>query len=87
MSATKAKPSIPECSSFGPSTAPKPRTPALALSVEQACAALGVSWDTWKAHIEPDVRIVRLGRRKLVPVNELQKWLDTHASTPLENTQ
>jgi hypothetical protein len=58
---------------------PKPPTPALALSVEQACAALGVSWDTWRASIEPDVRIVRLGRRKIVPVSELQRWLDAHA--------
>jgi excisionase family DNA binding protein len=53
--------------------------PALALSVEQACEALGVSWDTWRAHIEPDVRLVRLGRRKLIPVSELQSWLDRHA--------
>jgi hypothetical protein len=57
----------------------KPQTPALALSIEQACAALGVSWDTWKASIEPEVRLVRLGRRKLVPVTELQRWLDSHA--------
>jgi excisionase family DNA binding protein len=57
----------------------KPRTPALALTIEQACAALGVSWDTWHEHIEPDVRIVRLGRRKLVPTTELQRWLDEHA--------
>ena len=61
------------------STVTKPPTPALALSVEQACAALGVSWDTWRAHIEPDVRIVRLGRRKLVPVAELERWLTDHA--------
>jgi excisionase family DNA binding protein len=57
----------------------KPATPALALSVEQAAQSLGVSWDTWHEHIEPDVRIVRLGRRKLVPVTELQRWLDDHA--------
>jgi hypothetical protein len=61
----------------------KPQTPALALSIEQACASLGVSWDTWRAHIEPDVRLVRLGRRKLVPVAELQRWLDEHAETTL----
>ena len=54
---------------------------ALALSVEQACEALGVSWDTWRAHIEPDVRLVRLGRRKLIPVSELQAWLDRHAES------
>jgi excisionase family DNA binding protein len=55
--------------------------PALALSVEQACEALGVSWDTWRAHIEPDVRLVRLGRRKLIPVSELQAWLERHAES------
>jgi hypothetical protein len=56
----------------------KPQTPALALSVEQACQALGVSWDTWRARIEPDVKLVRLGRRKLIAVTELQRWLDEH---------
>jgi excisionase family DNA binding protein len=57
----------------------KPPTPALALTVEQACAALSVSWDTWRASIEPEIKLVRLGRRKLVPVSELQCWLDAHA--------
>jgi hypothetical protein len=58
--------------------------PTLALSVEQACAALGVSWDTWHTTIEPDVRIVRLGRRKLIPVASIERWLDEHAETTLE---
>jgi hypothetical protein len=62
----------------------RPPTPALALSVEQACAALGVSWDTWRGSIEPDVKIVRLGRRKLIPVCELERWLAEHAETTLE---
>ncbi len=57
----------------------KPTAPALALSVEDACASLGVSWKTWRQHVEPEVRIVRVGRRKLVPVSELQRWLDDHA--------
>ncbi len=56
----------------------KQSAPTLALSVEQACEALGVSWDTWRAHIEPDVRLVR---RKLIPVSELQAWLDRHAES------
>jgi hypothetical protein len=51
----------------------------LALSVGEACEALGVSWDTWRRHIEPDVKLVRLGRRKLVPSTEPQAWLDRHA--------
>ncbi len=53
----------------------KQSAPALALSVEQACEALGVSWDTWRAHIESDVRLVRVGRRKLIPVSELRLGL------------
>jgi excisionase family DNA binding protein len=57
----------------------KPTTPTLALDVQQACAALGVSWDTWREHIEPDIRIVRIGRRKLIAVAELERWLANHA--------
>jgi excisionase family DNA binding protein len=57
----------------------KPTAPPLALTVEQACASLSISWDTWRAHVEPEIRLVRLGRRKLVPVTELQRWLDSHA--------
>ncbi len=52
--------------------------PTLALSVEEACEALGVSWKTWDAHIAADVQVVRIGRRKLVAVSALQKWLDEH---------
>ena len=56
-----------------------PAVPRLALSVSEACEALGVSWNTWRHQIEPDVKLVRLGRRKLIPTTELQAWLDRHA--------
>ncbi len=57
-------------------SAPPPR---LALSVEEACASLGVSWDTFHEQIEPEIKVVRLGRRKLVPVRELEAWLAKEA--------
>jgi hypothetical protein len=63
----------------------RPATPALALSIEGACAALGVSWGVWRDHVEPEIRIVRLGRRKLVPVTELQRWLDQRAERAIES--
>jgi excisionase family DNA binding protein len=62
-------------------TAPVPR---LALSVEEACAALGCGWDFWQAHIAPELRIVRRGRKKLVPVRELERWLEQAAHRVLE---
>jgi hypothetical protein len=58
--------------------------PRLALKVEEACSSLGVSWDVWREHIEPDVRLVRIGRRKLVPVSELERWLTDHAESVLQ---
>jgi hypothetical protein len=51
----------------------------LALNVEEACTALGASWDFWAEHIAPEVRVVRRGRRKLVAVSELERWLDRNA--------
>lgn len=61
-----------------------PPPPRLALSVAEACDALGVGYATWHAQIEPEVRIVRIGSRKLVPVSELQRYLDDHALAAVE---
>ena len=61
--------------------APVPR---LALNVKEACGAIGVSWDVWREHVEPNVRIIRIGSRKLVPVAELERWLASTAETMLE---
>ena len=58
--------------------------PRLALSIAEACEALGVGWDFWSEHVAPDVRIVRRGRRKLVPVAELEAWLDREAERALD---
>jgi len=58
--------------------------PRLALNVGEACEALGVSHETWVAHIAADVKIVRIGRRKLIAVTELQRWLDEHGERILD---
>jgi excisionase family DNA binding protein len=61
----------------------RPPSPRVALSIEEACASLGVSWDLWREHIESEVRLVRIGRRKLVPVAELKRWCEAHAERVL----
>jgi hypothetical protein len=58
--------------------------PRLALNVGEACEALGVSHETWVRHIASDVKVVRLGRRKLIAVAELQRWLDEHGERILD---
>ena len=60
-----------------------PHVPRTALSMTEAAASLGLSWDFFKEHVAPNVRIVYLGRRKLVPVRELdERWLAKEAAPP-----
>lgn len=55
-------------------------TPRLALSPDEAAHALGVSRDTFDRCIGPDLAVVRVGRRKLIPVVELERWIATNAA-------
>ena len=54
--------------------------PRLALSSDEAAAALGVSRDFFDEHIAHELRVVRRGRRKLIPVPELERWLAAAAA-------
>ncbi len=65
------------------STAPIPR---LALTREEAAAAIGMSLDSFERHVQPTLRLVRLGRMRLVPIAELERWLDEHAERTLDGT-
>jgi hypothetical protein len=55
----------------------------LALSKAESAEALGVSVDFLEQHVMPELRVVRRGRRRLIPVRELERWLDQHASRAL----
>lgn len=57
--------------------------PVLALRPAAAAAALGISRDLFDRVVAPNVRCVRLGRVRLYPATELQKYLDRNASLPL----
>jgi len=59
----------------------------LALSPAEAAAALGISRDFFDQHVLPEIRIVRRGRRRLIPLRELDRWLDQQATTTLRNEQ
>jgi hypothetical protein len=57
--------------------------PRLALTREDAAAALGMSIDSFERHVQPTIRLVRLGRMRLVPIREIDRWLDEHAARTL----
>jgi excisionase family DNA binding protein len=55
----------------------------MALSIEEAAATLSLSRDTFERHVVPQLRVVRVGRRLLVPVRVLEQWLEQEAAEPL----
>jgi excisionase family DNA binding protein len=57
--------------------------PRLALNKAEAAEALGVSVDFLEEHVMHELRIVRRGRRRLIPIVELQQWLDRSAARTL----
>ncbi len=64
-------------------TAPIPR---LALTREEAAASIGMSLDSFERHVQPSLRLIRLGRMRLVPIRELERWLDEHAQRTIPRT-
>lgn len=60
-----------------PTTSPVPR---LALTVDEAATALGISPSSFKRHVQPHLRLVRRGSLRVVPVSELERWLDREAT-------
>ena len=57
--------------------------PRLALTAMEAPEALGVSHDFFREHVASELRWVRRGRKKLVSLNELQRWLDENSARML----
>jgi excisionase family DNA binding protein len=57
--------------------APVPR---IALTREEAAAALGVSLSHFERHVQPHLRLVYTGSARLVPVRELEAWTDRTAT-------
>jgi excisionase family DNA binding protein len=56
---------------------PQPR---LALTKSQVAQALGVSVDYIEDHVWHELRKVRRGAKSLIPVAELERWLDREAA-------
>lgn len=53
--------------------------PRLALTPPEAAAAIGVGPDFFDANVAPELRMIRRGRKRLVPVAELERWIVENA--------
>ena len=52
--------------------------PRVALTLDEAAEALGVSRDHLERHIVSDLRLIHVGRRIVVRVAELERWAQRH---------
>jgi excisionase family DNA binding protein len=53
--------------------------PRVALTIPEAAAALGVGPDFFDAHVRPELRVIRRGSKRLIPVAELERWCEQNA--------
>jgi hypothetical protein len=53
--------------------------PRIALTPAEAAAAIGVGPDFFDANVAPELRLIRRGRKRLVPVAELERWMAENA--------
>jgi excisionase family DNA binding protein len=58
--------------------------PRVAFTKREAAAALGISIDSFERYVQHELRVVRCGRLRLFPVNELERWIAENAERPLE---
>lgn len=52
----------------------------LAMSIQEACRELGVGETFFRAQVMPELKIVRVSRRTLIPRVELERWLDRNGA-------
>jgi len=57
--------------------------PRIALTPAEAAAAIGVGPDFFDANVAPELRLIRRGRKRLVPVSELERWTAESTDRPM----
>lgn len=57
--------------------------PRIALTPAEAAAAIGVGPDFFDANVAPELELIRRGRKRLVPVQELERWVAENAERVL----
>lgn len=51
----------------------------LTLRRDEAAQSLGISLRTFERYVQPELKLVRMGRTRLVPIKELDRWVERNA--------
>lgn len=57
--------------------------PRLALTPAEAASAIGVGPDFFEENVAPELRVVRRGRKRLIPIVEIERWLAENCEHPV----
>jgi excisionase family DNA binding protein len=57
--------------------------PRVTLTPPEAAAALGVGATFFDSEIAPELRLIRRGRKRLIPLTELERWATENAERPM----
>jgi hypothetical protein len=55
----------------------------VAVSREDAAAALGMGITLFAEKVQPELGVIRMGAKVLIPTAELQRWVEEHAKKVL----
>ena len=55
--------------------------PRVALSRQEAALSFGMSLDSFERHVQPELRLIRRGKLRLVPLAELERWANDNAES------
>ena len=58
--------------------------PRYTLTRREAAAALGISLNHFERRVQPELKVVASGQLILIPVNELERWVQRHARYMVE---
>ena len=57
--------------------------PRIALTPSEAAEAIGCSPEFFREHVDHELRWIRRGRKRFVPLAELERWAETNAEATL----
>ena len=60
---------------------PETSIPRICLTPPEAAASLGVGATFFDTEIAPELKVIRRGRKRLIPIRELERWTSENAET------